>query len=582
MEPINPSPVSNEPETASTTNPSPLPDDVNASASDSTPVSPVLSGVITPDAKPATVDAPWTPEIPQAEPASIQTNESANTAEQVSPAPDEVPAEGNFQAATATGSPQTNAGETFPTSSDQAETPTPQPTDVATPVASASEPPITPDDKKPTAKKRWLLPLVVGLAVLVLLSGAYVFGLYLPNRPTAVYSKSMSRTAEATDVLVKYAQTQANAKYTGASIDGTFNGKLSSVAFDGTLKAQTDGSNATATITTDIAGQKLSFEARTIKVPQSQFPDIYAKVSGLDSVSSLLGTSLASSLNNQWIVLDHTLLDSLQSSATGNATTSSTAPTLSQIDDAAGKVQAVNREYLFSNNTDEAIFTYGSFVGTETKDGQKVNHYKVSYNKSHLKAYATAIGTALDGSSLNDWAKKQYDGKNISDVADLSGLQKSIDSSKSGTTFDMYVNLKTKLVQSFHYAQKQDTGSGVDAITISQFYAGSGTTYPFQLDFSTTGSTDSDVQGTLKLSVDTKTNSVHFDGSYKSLAKSNDSRFSLTLDAKPTTAPLTVTAPTGAKSYSDVMTEIMGSAGVLGAETTVPSNAILQGLQQQL
>ncbi len=551
MEPINPSPVTNEPEVPSTNNPLPTADDANGPAPDSTPISPLLSGVISPNVKPAAiVDTPWTPEGPQAQPASIQTDESTNAAEQVSSA--------------------------------QTEAPTPQSTDVATPVASATESSIVPNGKKPTTKKRWLLPLSIGVAVLVLLSGAYVFGMYLPNRPTAVYSKSMSRTADATDVLVKYAQGQATAKYTGASIGGTFSGKLSSVAFDGTLKAQTDGSNTTATFTTDIAGQKLSLETRTIKVSQSEFPDIYAKVSGLDSVSSLLGSSLVSSLNNQWIVLDHTLLDSLQSSATGSSATSSTTPTLSQINDAAGKVQAVNREYLFSNNTDKAVFTYGSFVGTETKDGQKVNHYKVSYNKSHLKAYASAIGTALDGSSLNDWAKKQYDGKNISEVVDLSGLQKSIDSSKSGTTFDMYVNLKTKLVQSFHYAQKQDTGSGVDAITISQLYTGSGTTYPFQIDFSTTGSTDSDMQGTFKLSVDTKANTVHFGGAFNSLVKGDDSRLSLTVDAKPTTAPLTLTAPTGAKSYSDVMTEIMGASGVLGAETNIPNVNILQGLQQQL
>ncbi len=581
MEPINPSPASNEPETASADTPSPVPDSTNTFGFDSTPTPPIVSGIITPDVKPT--DASDVVEISYAEqPASVPEAAPTSAPEQVSSAFPEASVGESFPAASAAMSSQATNEVTPATDAGNADTAVPQPAMAGVSAVGSSEPPIAPDGQKPKPKRRWLLPIGIGIAVLLLLSGAYVFGLYLPNRPTAVYSKSMSRTADATDVLVKYAQTQATAKYTGASVDGTYSGKLSSVAFDGTIKAQTDGSNATTVLTADIAGQKLNLETRSIKVPQSVFPDIYAKVSGLDSVSSVIGTSLASSLNNQWIVFDHTLLDTLQSSATGSSATSSATPTLSQIDDAAGKVQAVNREYLFSNNADKAIFTYGSFVGAETKDGQKVNHYKVSYNKSHLKAYASAIGTALDGSSLNDWAKKQYDGKNISEVVDLNGLQKSIDSSKSGTTFDMYVNLKTKLVQSLHYAQKQESGNGTDAITISQLYTGSGTTYPFQLDFSTTGSTGSDMQGTLKLSVDTKANTVHFGGAFTSLVKGDDSRLSLTVDAKPTTAPLTVTAPTGAKSYNDIMTEIIGSPGVLGAETNTPNVNILQGLQQRL
>ena len=66
-----------------------------------------------------------------------------------------------------------------------------------------------PPDSPAKSKKRWLLPLIIFIVVVLLLAGAYVFAFLLPNQPSSVFEKSLKNTGSAVDSLATYSNTAA-------------------------------------------------------------------------------------------------------------------------------------------------------------------------------------------------------------------------------------------------------------------------------------------------------------------------------------------------------------------------------------
>lgn len=404
---------------------------------------------------------------------------------------------------------------------------------------------------KQTGKKKGLLLALVAGGVAALLVGGYVFGMYLPNRPEAVFKRSLVASGMAADKLVTIAEKNTSLKT--SVMDGTLAVKSSGTTIDAKITGKSDAKNFQYNLATELGGQKFSADFMLLSAEKATNPDIYLKVNGIKSFATQPAMAPLASLDGQWIVADHTFLNNLQkqSGTPTNSLSLANQPTTAQISDAMQKIQSVNKQYLFNSDPAKAVVTYKTFVGTETRNSRSVNHYTAGYNKENLKNYLRAVGEALDTSSLNGWIK-QSSGKNMSETLSLDSLVARVDKTKGDETFDMYVDRKTKVVQGLTFTDKAGKQG---TLSLNQNYTG-GDEYPFEVHFKGTDKNKTDVK--IGLSVNAKSNVV------KAVvtAKTSDT-MELTMNIKgtPSNEKLSLTAPTGAKPITEV-------AKLFGADTS--------------
>lgn len=443
--------------------------------------------------------------------------------------------------------------------------------DSTTPTVGKSETP-----NRGGGRKKMLL-LAATAALVVLLVGGYVFGMYLPNRPSAVYSSSLKNSGKAVDTLVAYGKAEAKKNYKSYGFDGTLNVKSSSASYDATLSGALDkDANGTVKLAADILGEKVSANVRSIHAKGNSSPDVYVQVTGIKSALDKYGLNKLDNLDGQWISIDHTLIDtysaSIQKGAGASGNSAFTAPSSEDINDLLVKVQAVNKQYLFTTDSSTAVFKNQKYIGHETKDGRPVNHYRVGYDKKHLEAYVAAIKIAIDSSKLNDWSKKANNGKNLSDAAHFDVLSNSVKNAKADYTFDLWADTKTKLIHSVQFADPSDKNS---VLAITQNYNG-GSQYPFSFTFTGTDSmTHKPQNGKLDLTLDTSTHK--YIANVSGNASGMDVRFKLTL--APSDSAVEVVAPTGAQSVNT----LLGTLGLGSAVTPTPPTVIINdnGLLKQ-
>ncbi|MFZ1248784.1 MAG: hypothetical protein WAQ24_00505 [Candidatus Saccharimonadales bacterium] len=419
-------------------------------------------------------------------------------------------------------------------------------------------------------KKKWVLPAALGAGLVALLAGGYVFAVVLPNQPQTVFNKSLVQSGQAADKLVDYSKNYKSAK--SSLMDGTLTVKAGGMDVDATLKGEASAKDAQLTLDATLAGKKVTADFRMLSNTASTAPDLYIKVAGIKQYAPSTPTSPLVTLDGQWIGIDHTLLESYQKQMAASTGTSATAslqavPTTEQANDAVAKVQKVNKEYLFTTDKSKAVVTYKSFVGKETKNARTVNHYKAGYNKTNLSAYVDAVGKALDTSSLNDWSKKQQNGKNLSELLNIDKLKSSINKNKGDETFDVFVDTKTKLMQSVTFTGKESSGKGT--LTFAQNYTG-GDSYPFELALD---SAESKV--TLGLTTNTKTNAMQLKMNGVMSSSGSDTNIDMLMNITPSDKEVAITVPTGAKPLTDVMKQLgVNPDTVLGASTSQPSASV--------
>ncbi len=413
-------------------------------------------------------------------------------------------------------------------------------------------------------KKRWLMPTLVALIVLIALGGGYVFALYLPNQPGAVFSRSLKNTADGYDDLVSYEQAQANQHYKGSATNGTLKVSGQDFSADGDFSFNTSGNTVAGTANLDLAGEKLSANIRGLVTSGQTLPDTYVQLNGVKPMLDALGMSKYDNLDGQWIAIDHTLLQSLSNNTKMNPVS---APTAAQIQDALAKAGTVNRNYLLSTKSDKAILTNKKYLGKSKQDGRDVYGYTVGYSKAHLKAYVTALGQALDSSSLNAWVK-QASGKSISAM-----LQPSrVDSLDGNYTFTMYVDAKTKLP---HAVRFPDASVTSNYLQLGLNYTG-GKSYPFTLRLQTS-SGDAPVLLTATATLDTATNKLNVAASLD-ISSSSPLKMDATFTTVPSNQPVHVTAPSGAVPITQVLAQLGLTPTGLSSSSSMPDTSSLFSL----
>lgn len=424
----------------------------------------------------------------------------------------------------------------------------PTPTDIqpASGGFSSSPPPQT------SGKKKKLF-LVSAVAVLVLLTGsaAAYFGVYLPNSPDNIWKKAMENTSRGYDKLTESAQKQQEAK--GANIKGTYKLDTKDVVVDGNIDSKVSGRNADVKFDAGAAGSRLNFNLVTNVPDGSSNPDLYLKINGLKGIDKLLGAESAglgqalASFDDQWYVVDHTLFDQIEKEAAKTSGGRGQLEALNQKDIAkiAEAAAKANKEYLFTTDANKAVLTVKQKVGKEKFDNRDAYHYKVGYNKEHLKAYLAAQRDALKDTALKGYISED----------EFNNAIKEVDKMKADSQADVWVDLETKLVRNVRFTSDSKNEQTID---IGQKYNGKGDEVPFVLSLT---SKQKNNEGTISLTLtpNTKSNVV------KALVEGNgkvegaNTTFKADMTITPSNDEVKFEKPANTKSLMEAVGELLGT-----------------------
>jgi hypothetical protein len=402
-------------------------------------------------------------------------------------------------------------------------------------------------------KRRWLF--IIALIVVLGLAAGYVFAFYLPAQPSNMYKSGLTNTGKALDALITYSEKHKAEDYKSASFTGSAQVKSAQGSFDFDTSGSVDNKgNGSAALNANIMGQKFQGNLRSVIPKKSTTPDIYFQVNNADKLLSQYGLQKYS---EKWIVIDHTMLDTLAKSAENEkdkTTPEVTAPTYDQVRNAIDKVQTLNKQYLFTTDPKYAVLKDQQFIAKEQIHDRTHYHYKVAYNKDHLKTYIAEVKKALDSSKLNEWSEK-VNHKKLSEQIKFDDQIKEVDKAKSDYKFDLWVDAKTRVVSQLQFTEVKDNTA---KLTIGQNYTG-GDQYPFSVSFNDKDDNGHPESGTLNMTIDTKTNKVSFDLTGKMQDASGKSAdFSGDFSVTPSVKDLKIDAPQDATPINDVVKDLFG------------------------
>lgn len=414
---------------------------------------------------------------------------------------------------------------------------------------------------------KFSLPVIIAAVVVLLVGGsaAAYFGVVVPNKPENIWKTAMNQTSTAYDSAVMKSKAMLSSK--GTAINGTYKVEGDFVT-DGTFSSKSYDKQATFNADIGLGTTRATVEGRVFQPDTSSNPDIYLKVSGVQGLDGLLGSgysAIIDGLNNQWVAIDHTLLDNLASESLSGG--SNNTPKLNSIssDDVVAietVIGGVNKQYVFTTDSEKAVLNVAQNVGKETQDGRSVYHYKVGVNKQHMKDYLNALVDALQSSSLN----KVLTDTKLRDALDVDLLLKSVNSIDDNYTVDVYVDMGTKLIRTIKITDPKDAASYFE---VKVPYEGDAT-IPLSIRFTsrTAGSSSSPlVTLSLDVKADTAKNSLNANLTANIPAQSTsakDTKVSVQLTETTNDTPLNVEKPADAKSLSEIiglaMTGVYGNS----------------------
>jgi hypothetical protein len=394
--------------------------------------------------------------------------------------------------------------------------------------------------------------LLIVAVVFVLLGGsaAAYFGYYM--NPGTVWQQGLGNTGKGYDKLVGYLNDQSSAHYSGFKENGSFKLTTGGENFDGTVVAQADGSTSTSSTVLDLGTTKLDLETRSLRAAGASEPDLYFQLTGIKSLTDGLGPDFGpkvAALDGRWIVVDHNLLADLQQQV---AKQSASKATLKWSDvysflQAAG---TVNHKYVFTTSAAYGVTKVVTSYGKQTVDGRQAFHYKVGFVGAHVKAYVTAMCSALQQSGLGKYLQQQT-GEAVASSSTCKDLETSAGKIKSSDTVDVWIDAQHRLLYKVRAADT--TNPAQNFVDLGLDYHG-GDTYPF---FIKAQSKDSSSTATFSATaaLDTKANSLKLT---TTVAGTGADALKLSGDftLQPNTAKLNVTTPSNAESITDVLNSL--------------------------
>lgn len=434
---------------------------------------------------------------------------------------------------------------------------TPAPAEPVQQPVTATQPAPATTQKVKKPRSKWLMPAALA-GVLVLGGGAAAYVGVIQQSPENIWKKSMSATSKGLEELANKSSADTRK---GMVFDGDF--KLEKPAvIEASLEGKSYENDAAMTMSVAASGVRVNGEIRTKTAENSENPDLYMKVTGLDNLDSLaagLGVdpsvaTLLAEVNDQWYMIDHTLLD--QATASAGDTTSLTPEDAKVISE---KLTTVMRERLFTDDASKAVVTVTENVGKEDFEGANTYHYKVKMNKETTKDFVTALKDALKETKFKDLVLMGDTSKSFEEAIGFDGMIESIeDTNFDNAKADVWVDMKTKFVRNVRIALEE--GASLD---IGMPYDG-GSTIPFKIKI--TGD-DDEAKGGLTLSMSINKDNLDtelgldVDIDYKDEFNA-DVKMGGKMMLKATDDKVNVDTPEGAKNILELVGGLMGGAGL--------------------
>lgn len=348
-----------------------------------------------------------------------------------------------------------------------------------------------------TNKKSPLVPIIIGAVVVLALFLGWLFLMYLPNTPSAVFGSSLKRSGKAMSKLIDYSESYDLSKYQSYKVQGNLkinggkdlniNGNIDGeYGADGSTKVHADISIPPILTASD--AKDIALDLLADKDKQETYPDIYLKTKNLNNYFKNLGylPNMPGGYDDRWFLIDSKQIAELMKTTSIADETKEddkeVTPSKAQIYDATRKSQVVLEKYLYTSDKNNAVLENKQYIGPEVKYDRDTYHYKVGYNKDNLLKMYDELAKALDSSKLNDWSMKVND-KSISKFMRMDINKRDISGKlKADYTFDMWADRKTKLIGAVSFNDKDEQGYETD-ITFAQMYSGRSDEVPFKIEY---------------------------------------------------------------------------------------------------
>ncbi len=422
---------------------------------------------------------------------------------------------------------------------------------------------MTPQKRK--MPKRMKLGLLIA-GIVVLLGGgaaAFYFGYYM--NPSVVWSQSLGNMNQGYNQLVSYINNYNSAHYQGYSLRGSFQLHEGGNSYDGSLQSAGNNKNATISAKVDLGVTKLDLEMREVAVSGSREPDIYLQLNGIKSLDSALGNTLSpqlTSLDGQWIIIDHNLLNDLESTIIQQQSQSQAAGlTMADINSLLKSIGQINQKYLFTTNSSTAVTKVIKSYGQVSINGHSADHYLVGLIPAHLQAYISDMCTTISQSN----AARVTVGGAAANPSSCKQLATSAGQSNS-TTFDVWADVNTRLIYQVQFKGAPNTASNL--VDVGLNYKG-GNSYPFFISGQDGNGPDAThYSGGITLNSDTHSLALSFDSSG---GGNNATSFTSSFNVAPTDQTVSVQAPSGAEPIITVLNNLgLGAyAAVLQGNTSL-------------
>lgn len=418
-------------------------------------------------------------------------------------------------------------------------------------------------------RKKMLLFGAAGAAVL-LLSGAAVFGMYLPNRPENVWKNGLGRSGKALSALVEKAadkktiETFQNSKMS-LTADLTWGETTGKLRWDG--KSDSKNTNGTMTISSTGGGMDVGgkFEYITNLTETAQLPNLYFKVSELKNIPIEQYEPRLAPYVNKWIFLDSKTLQQYYPEISDGLKDSSKKVTSNDVAAAAKTLTETVRDHVLTSDTRKAVIVRKKFVGKEQINGIQAYHFTAGVDAKNAAAYCEVLVRKMTETELFKKLAAETEMSEESKKNSIKECQDSVQRSvKESDVFDVWIDAKYKLVHQVRLPEKQ--GDNTVYAEFGQVYKG-GDDLSLFVRYHNGGDSPYDVKSTLDTNTVTGVTTANVDASSPKSGESEfQSAFSLkmTFKSEPLKQKVEQTIPTDTVPF----TELLAKMGVAAPESS--------------
>lgn len=405
---------------------------------------------------------------------------------------------------------------------------------------------------KPKNKKKIVIGVGAGSALVVLLLSGYIFGYHIPNQPANVWKTSLSRSGKALDQIVNTAsEKETVAAYEKSEMKATIDISAEGAKVKGSVDVKFGDSKADANIDVSLevqgeAEKKLNTKLLFELPDNASYPNTYFKVDGIKAFGIDELSPMVAEFDNKWIAIEAEYLKSLGAPATSTDKIKNEQLNSEDISEIARSITSVASSYVFTAEADRAIFVQKSFVGKEKIDNINTYHYTVGINNENAKKFCEALTQKLYSTK----GYRKLNGGTETDIekskeSDIKNCRNDGNTFKESDTYDLWVDSKYKLIHKIRFTNNDNAEAYTE---IGQTYKG-GDDISMFINYQ-----DGKQDTTGKFTLDTNLKTKETKGALTFNGKGTSPYdVSMTMQAKPYTGNIAIKKPANAIPIEQVL-----------------------------